>query len=81
MYGVAIRAAVFIPLSVLLAMMLEPFFSTAAEIIANGPEGPTGIVYTAVSTLSNTFLLTAILAVLFMILGRAAVEGRLGGGF
>lgn len=81
MYGVAFRAAIFIPISVLLSLILSPFFETAAEIIAEGPEGPTGIVYTAVSTLSNTFLLTLILAVLFMLLGRAAVEGRLGRGF
>lgn len=80
MYGVAFRAVVFLPLSVLLAVIVEPFFEVAAEIIAGGPEGATGIVYTAVSTLSNVFLLTLVFSILFMILGRAAVEGRLGGG-
>lgn len=78
MYGVAIRAVILFPISVLLALILEPFFETSAQIIANGPEGPTGIVYTAVSTLANVYLLTLILSIMLMVIGRAAVEGRLG---
>ena len=78
MYGVTFRAVVYIPISVLLSLIVTPFFRVAAEIIAGGPNGESGLVYLAVSTLADVFLMTLIFSILFMILGRAAVEGRLG---
>jgi len=77
-YGVALRAGIAFPISVLLSLILSPFFETSAQIIANGPEGPTGLVYTAVATLANVYLLTLVLSIMLMVIGGAAAEGRLG---
>ena len=75
MWGVIFKAAVFVPIAVLLSLILDPFFSAAGDMIAAGPDAP--LVLRAVTAVGDTFLLLFLLSLLVLIIGRAAVERSL----
>jgi hypothetical protein len=79
MYGLVFRVAAMAPVAYLLWLLINPFFQVAAELIAAGPAGPTGLAYMSVKTVSEVFLFLLILSLLMQFLGGAAAEGRLKG--
>lgn len=63
-----------------IALILEKFLGEVLSIMANAPNAKSSMIYNAVSTAQNQFLLLGLVGIGTVLLVRAHVESKIGGG-
>ena len=80
MYGAFFKAALLVPIAVLLALFAERIVQEQLAIMAMAPGGEDTAVYGYTSAVGDNLLLFLILGIIVLLLAMALVERELGGG-